>query len=775
MMEPSVSQLPEQACKRLPLTQWFAWAYATLRCSVRPLTTVLCFFLLPFVKWFSVPSPFAAALLLAKGEPSSVFSLVGMGMSLALRLIWGLEPDWWQYAGLMLLWLLMLTLKPKPGIETAALGGLSMMPRAIGALVGGEPLTVLLCCAAVPLAMFFSAWLRYGLDAFTVTNAPPRAREKAALCLLCLLILSGLGYFRIFTLNLGLVAAVFCALTVSSISGYAYGAAGGLFCGLALALGGHDCRVAFSLSLCGLLCGIPFVSRHRLLSLPAAFVGNLLAFFVTPLLSPPLPHLAVAVGSVLFILSPKALRDGARSLLCSAPQRINNPESAFITEHIAHLQEAIKSVAKALPQSKALIPTEGEELGALLCAQCTNRELCWGRSRARTEKMLCLMMEMNRRGESISEEKLPSLGQQGCLRVEAIAQTAQEALVIHQKRKAQQMRSQYERNLTLTHLAASMGTLGELGVLAAGESMNDLHATHVVRQAMDELRVPAQLCYARRVDGHLQIALQAEAMFPIQKPLEALLRKLDAEEEIPLSIARAEKGHIELEEIPLYSAVIGTASVCAGERVDADNPNICGDACVAQRCDGGRILMMLCDGMGHGEDAHEQSEKTLELLLLLLQAGYTRRQAITAVNGIMLGIQERAERFSTVDLADIDLWTGEVSCEKLGACPSWVIRGNHIKKVDASSLPLGIMEEARPTAVQVRLHSGDILIMMSDGVTDVFKDDAQMQKVLEESLYIQPQRMADALLRNALLASDSSPKDDMTVMVLLLMDRKRQG
>lgn len=772
-MEPNVTQMTGQAVQRRPPLQWLAWVYATLRCSLRPLVTASCFFLLPFVRWFSVPSPFAAALLLAQPGRPSVFSLIGMGLSLVLRLVWGLDADLWQYAGLLALWLALLTLKPKPGIETAALGGLSMMPRAVWAVIGGEPLSILLCCAAVLMGMLFSAWLRYGLDALTTSVMQPRARERTALSLLCLLIITALGYFRLFTFNLGHVAAVLCTVTVAHVMGCAYGTAGGLFCGLALAFGGHDSRVAISLSLCGLICGIPFISRRRILCVPAALTGNLLAFFVTPLLNPPLSYIAVGIGSVLFLLLSKQMRDQARAFLCGVPGRTNSPDSAFMTERISHLQEAIKSVAKALPQSKAIIPTEGEELGALLCAQCANRELCWGRSRARTEKLLTAMMELKRQGEPISEEKLPALAQQGCLRADAIAQTAQEALIAHQKRRAQQMRSQYERNLTLTHLAASMGTLGELSTLAAGESLNDLQAAHVIRLAMDELRVPAELCYARRVDGHLQIALQAEAMFPIQKPLEALLRKLDLEEEMPLSISRAEKGHIELEEIPLYSAAIGTASVCAGERPDNDDNNICGDACIAQRCEGGRLLMMLCDGMGHGADAHEESEKTLELLLLLLQAGYTRRQAITAVNGIMLGAQEQAERFSTVDLADVDLWTGEVCCEKLGACPTWVVRGNHIKKVDASSLPLGIMEEAKPTAVQVRLHSGDIMIMMSDGVADVFKDDSQMHKALADSLFIQPQRMADALLRNALLASDGTPRDDMTVMVLLLMDRKR--
>ena len=52
---------------------------------------------------------------------------------------------------------------------------------------------------------------------------------------------------------------------------------------------------------------------------------------------------------------------------------------------------------------------------------------------------------------------------------------------------------------------------------------------------------------------------------------------------------------------------------------------------------------------------------------------------------------------------------------------------------------------------------------------------AQMMKdlrALEESVFIQPQRMADALLRSALVRGGGSPRDDMTVLVLLLVDRQ---
>ena len=130
-------------------------------------------------------------------------------------------------------------------------------------------------------------------------------------------------------------------------------------------------------------------------------------------------------------------------------------------------------------------------------------------------------------------------------------------------------------------------------------------------------------------------------------------------------------------------------------------------------------------------------------------------------------------RKPTVDLADVDLWTGNVYSEKLGACASWVVRGSHMKKIEGASLPLGILEEASATSTQYRLHSGDILVMVSDGVADAFETDEQFSQALTESLYIQPQRMADALLRNALLAGGGAPRDDMSVMVLLLLDRQQ--
>lgn len=304
--------------------------------------------------------------------------------------------------------------------------------------------------------MAISAWFRDGLD--RTGFAPPRFRDKAVRIFLGLLLISGLGYFQLFGVSLGQAGAVLGTLLAAGQAGCAAGAAGGLFCGLALAFGGHDCRIAFSLSLCGLLCGVPFLKKKRPLGMAAAFAGNLLSFFVTPLTQPTLGWLAVALGGLCYVLLPKSRLDEVRELLCPLGRQSGGMDGAFLRETIGRMQESIRSVAKALPQVAETVPSEGLELGELLCAQCSNRELCWGRARARTEKLMSSMMERSRQGRTHRGGRAARLKSTGAvLRAESIPEAAQEALTLHQQRLNRQKRARYERELTLTHLGSHAG------------------------------------------------------------------------------------------------------------------------------------------------------------------------------------------------------------------------------------------------------------------------------------------------------------------------------
>ena len=265
-----------------------SFAHHRLRPVMPQVGESFCLFLLTYVTWFGIPSPFgAAALMMGTGKPSPLM-LLGLAASIGMRALWGLEMDWWQYAGCLFLWGIRQKCQPKAGTETAALCGLAMIPRVFAALAAQKPLAVLMSGAAVPLAMLFAAALRFGMDAARSSGAVLRGTERFCLLLFGLLVISGLGFFRIGALNLGMTAAVWAVLVYAFVNGSVHGVLGGVLCGLSLALGGHDSRLIIALALVGMLTGFPSVGRMRWMSIPAAALANLLAWFVTPLTKAPL-------------------------------------------------------------------------------------------------------------------------------------------------------------------------------------------------------------------------------------------------------------------------------------------------------------------------------------------------------------------------------------------------------------------------------------------------------------------------------------------------------
>lgn len=72
--------------------------------------------------------------------------------------------------------------------------------------------------------------------------------------------------------------------------------------------------------------------------------------------------------------------------------------------------------------------------------------------------------------------------------------------------------------------------------------------------------------------------------------------------------------------------------------------------------------------------------------------------------------------FTTLDLAMVDLRDASARFLKIGSTPSFVKRANNILKIEASNLPMGIIEDVEVDVVGEQLKTGDILIMMSDGI-----------------------------------------------------------
>ena len=326
------------------------------------------------------------------------------------------------------------------------------------------------------------------------------------------------------------------------------------------------------------------------------------------------------------------------------------------------------------------------------------------------------------------------------------------------------LRAGYERDMVITHLTAMAHAVKRLSAGAHGDSLNDLKAAIEIEKALKTVGFPGHLIYAKRSEGHLRAAIEADVLHFSRVSPTRLQEALYHQSRIRTVITAKTRTRIELEEASRFEMAFGHACIPCNVQ-DTDN----GDAVLVERLPGGKQLIMLSDGMGHGEAAGAQSKKTLELLKLCLEAGYTREQAITAVNGMML-CATGGTLFATVDLFMVDLWTGLCDVKKLGACQSYFVRAGKIKSILGDALPLGVIEQVDSEDTRLKLTDGDYLILMSDGVCDAFLDEALLTQQLLLSLSPDAQKSADAFLRTALICAGGIPKDDMTVLILTLSD-----
>lgn len=128
-----------------------------------------------------------------------------------------------------------------------------------------------------------------------------------------------------------------------------------------------------------------------------------------------------------------------------------------------------------------------------------------------------------------------------------------------------------------------------------------------------------------------------------------------------------------------------------------------------------KAYIVLSDGMGTGGRAAIDSAMTVELFSRLIRSGISPDTALSITN-CALSVKSDDESLSTLDVAEIDLFTGTATLFKAGAAPSFYTSSGRIRTVEIPSAPLGILCNVRFSKYELKLHGGDTLVMVSDGI-----------------------------------------------------------
>jgi hypothetical protein len=202
-------------------------------------------------------------------------------------------------------------------------------------------------------------------------------------------------------------------------------------------------------------------------------------------------------------------------------------------------------------------------------------------------------------------------------------------------------------------------------------------------------------------------------------------------------------------------------AVCtsAKEKVNGDNLNIV-------KISDTKYFVAIADGMGHGKNANKISKMVLDLVMSMFSVGMDLDLIIETVNKLLLPVG--LDNFSTLDACVVDLNENVATFIKLGSSVSILKHKMTSEEIVCKSLPVGIVQNIKPTITQKRLVDGDVIFLASDGVVDAFGDVQKYKNFINDAKIINLQCYIDTVMAD-IEASNPKHPDDMSIIAVKLL------
>lgn len=221
----------------------------------------------------------------------------------------------------------------------------------------------------------------------------------------------------------------------------------------------------------------------------------------------------------------------------------------------------------------------------------------------------------------------------------------------------------------------------------------------------------------------------------------------------------AEECFVQLYERRRFSlSTIVRSEACESGETSGDSVEI------FENCDGVSFVC-ISDGMGSGRDAARVSELAVGFLKNMLVRGRASGELISMLNSFLReGCSSSAQECAaTLDLLELDTLSGEAVFYKCGAAPTYVCRGDNLFKLRSRTMPLGILGSPDVKEHRMTFGDGDLVVMMSDGVSGGREDCPYLFDLLRQnSSSLGDGRTAEMIMRYA----HSNPEPDDTTVIL---------
>ncbi len=339
------------------------------------------------------------------------------------------------------------------------------------------------------------------------------------------------------------------------------------------------------------------------------------------------------------------------------------------------------------------------------CAACASRDICWDREYRETAGSLTKIATALRRDGHIGITALPDGVRGRCRSGEAIVGRINLGCSMRTRAAA----ASDNAAVTAEDFTAMSKILADMTERTDEEFERDRDASALLEKALAGIGIGAAevSVYGTRRRRVFVRGLGLEAGAGSEEVRRAAERILECGLSSPEYTIDGRSVTMKMHTRERYSAVAGRHSVAkAGE--------YCGDSAASFTGDGGYFYTLIADGMGSGKDAALTSGLCAVFLERMLGAGCSLTAVLEMLNEFLA--RRSMECFTTVDLMELDLVTGEARFVKSGAAPSFVLRKDKLFRLASETYPVGIVRSFDGEVIRFSAMAGDIVIMLSDGV-----------------------------------------------------------
>lgn len=201
-----------------------------------------------------------------------------------------------------------------------------------------------------------------------------------------------------------------------------------------------------------------------------------------------------------------------------------------------------------------------------------------------------------------------------------------------------------------------------------------------------------------------------------------------------------------------------------------EESKFCGDSVTVFENKDNRFFSLVSDGMGSGREAAAVSEICARFMEGMLTVGGMNKELLSMLGGFLSGRCEGSlcECSATIDLMELDLISGKTSFYKSGAAPTYIYRNGNLFKLRSRTMPIGILQDTEAKRLDVTLSKGDVVVMLSDGVTGGEEESPWLFDLLRQNLEGSGlDRTAELIIKYAV---GHGSEDDISAVVLKLCD-----